>query len=554
MGPERRFDSAQGFVASDTLISRPIIWPGRECAVTLKTIMKMWIVAAMGTFSLPGWAADCAAPLGVGQAPPASVTLFEKAGVVGIYQDLGNRCLWSADEAKAVLATLSTATADGIPSSEFHLTELTRSAVSPDAEGRRVRDVLLTDATFHYARIMSQGEVDLSSIEADTEFPERTMRVRQDLAVALKAGSVGNYIEGLGPKAPEYQMLKQALARYRAIAARGGWAAIPEGPILRPGDTSALVPELDARLRTEGDLARPVDGDRYFGDIVAAVRRFQERHGLAPDGVVGPMTMAALNVPVGQRIQAIEANLERWRDLAYAVPATRFEVNVPSATARLIRDNQVVLRMRAVVGAPEHPTPMLTSAITNVVINPYWTVPWSIIENEIKPILKRDPTYLARNNMHWQDGNLVQDPGGTNPLGRLRFSFANKFGVYVHDTSAPGLFAYTNRAHSHGCLRMEKPVDLAADLLADEPDWTRQRIEETVKSGATVKINLPDAMPIVIAYWTVFRDPEGGVAFRSDVYGRDARLEAALDALRNARRDASSGRGDIRMAEACGPS
>jgi murein L,D-transpeptidase YcbB/YkuD len=259
-------------------------------------------------------------------------------------------------------------------------------------------------------------------------------------------------------------------------------------------------------------------------------------------------------MPVESRIRAIQLNLERWRELAYAIPSTRFEVNVPAASARLIVDNQSVLEIRAVVGDPKHPTPMLASTITDVVINPYWTIPVSIIEDEIRPILKRDPGYLERNNMHWQNGNLVQDPGGKNPLGKIRFTFTNKFGVYVHDTSAPGLFANAERARSHGCLRIEKPVDLAAVLLAADPDWPREKIVQTISEGKTTRVALKTPMPVVIAYWTAFTDPDGTVEFRDDVYGRDERLAGALKQIRE--KHGLTGRLDanVYFAEGCGPS
>ena len=472
--------------------------------------------------------------------------------VAQVYRQFGNRCLWSADDVAGITTTLSKAAADGLDPSEFHAAAILRLGKTGTPEALRDRDILLTDAVLHYAEVMRYGEVDTSATEQDTEFPKRPTFSAESLIVTLMQSHEA--LSGLGPQAPEYEGLKTALARYRRIHGSGGWKILPDGPNLRPGDVSGVVPDLNERLKITGDLAGASEAHVYSGETVEAVKRFQARHGLGPDGVVGPKTRAALNVPVEDRIRTIQLNLERWRDLGHAIPPTRFEVNVAAASARLIVDNQSVLDMKTVVGDPKHPTPMLSSKITDIVLNPYWTVPPSIIENEIRPILKRDPGYLDRNNMHWQDGNLVQDPGGTNPLGKLRFTFANKFGVYVHDTSAPGLFANYDRARSHGCLRLEKPVDLAAALLASNPDWPREKIERVIAEGKTVKVGLTTPMPVVIAYWTTFTDPDGTVEFRNDVYGRDERLAAVLAAIREKQGHATALDSNVYFAEGCGPS
>jgi murein L,D-transpeptidase YcbB/YkuD len=524
--------------------------------VTARIQKRIWTGALAGglmALSAHAVAAECAPPLDPsGTLPTFHDRLTEVADVTRIYQRSGNRCLWGQNDTGEAMTIFAAAAGDGLDPSDFHLSELRALGDATRAEMLRDRDVLLTDAALHYARIMTRGQVDLADIDTDIEFSANPVSSADDITSALTTGRAGAYLAGLAPRAAEYGRLKSALAQYRELTAKGGWLLLPEGPSLRPGDSGAAIAALGARLKAEGDLTEPFEDVVYGGPLVGAVKNFQSRHGLNADGVVGPKTRAALNIAAQARVQQIEINLERWRILGYAVPATRFEVNVPAAAARLVMNGDTVLDMRAVVGDPKHPTPMLASRITDVVINPIWTVPPSIVKAEIEPILRRDPGYLERNNMHWMNGNLVQDPGGTNPLGRLRFTFANKFGVYLHDTSAPALFANDNRARSHGCLRLEKPLDLAAALLAENPTWPREKIEETIAGGATIRIPLMKPVPVVIAYWTAFVDPDGTIEFRNDVYGRDERLAGALAALRAEQSRTGRIDDEIRLAEACG--
>ena len=508
-------------------------------------------VLAAAFLSLPGQAGavECASPLGPDGAPASAAgVLLESGAIAQLYNKFNNHCVWTDGSAEKAVAILSGVEHAGLDPTDFHVPALSTQNHPASPEAARDRDILLTDAALHYARVMTAGRVDLSAVETDSEFQFQALSYVDDLAAALSEGRADDYLTSLGPKGPAYGRLVDALARYRELTEKGGWLPLPEGPSLRPGTSGALVSALEARLKAEGVLAEPDGSAVYDGALVAAVKRFQASHGLAPDGVVGPKTQAALNVSAVDRVQQIAVNLERWRMLARSIPTTRFEVNVPAATARLVIDGETTLEMRAVVGDPKHPTPMLASKITDVVLNPYWTVPPSIVKNEIEPILARDSGYLERNHMKWTNGNLVQDPGGTNPLGRLRFTFANKFGVFVHDTSAPGLFANYERARSHGCLRLEKPVDLAAALLEADPAWPRDKIEATIAGGATIRIPLTKAIPIVVAYWTAFVDDDGTVEFRNDIYGRDARLAAALAAAGLAGKSL----GAAGSAEACG--
>ena len=244
---------------------------------------------------------------------------------------------------------------------------------------------------------------------------------------------------------------------------------------------------------------------------------------------MGRDTFLALNISDQERLNEILANLERWRHFGHVLPGTRIEVNLAGATARLIADHHDLLVVRAIVGDPEHPSPLLISDhVAAVVLNPPWVVPVSIIKKEILPHIERDPAYLEKNAMEWHGNSIVQSPGSRNALGHIKFDFRNPFSVYMHDTPSRNLFVRDDRARSHGCVRLEHPMDLALELLKDNKNWPRERIGTEDRRRATIRIELADGPPVVFAHWTAFVDDDGTVEFRSDIYGVDARIAATL--------------------------
>jgi L,D-transpeptidase YcbB len=263
------------------------------------------------------------------------------------------------------------------------------------------------------------------------------------------------------------------------------------------------------------------------------VSRFQTAHGLPVDGSVGRLTLAALNVSPALRARQIRWNLERWRSLPRIDAAARVEVNVPAARAVLFADGEPVRVMRAIVGATVHPTPVLRARLTSVLLNPPWIVPDSIIRNEIRPMLKKDPKYLDRFGFAYWDvpggKELVQVPGPRNSLGQVKFEMPNPDDIYMHDTPEQRLFALSRRYTSHGCIRVEDPRGLAEILLASD-QWSRDAIDAAIATGQTKSVPLHKSLPVYVLYWTAFVDPDGTVEFRDDIYGRDRRLAEALAA------------------------
>jgi murein L,D-transpeptidase YcbB/YkuD len=339
--------------------------------------------------------------------------------------------------------------------------------------------------------------------------------------------------------------LEAALARYQGIADAGGWPSLGEGPALKPGMVDPGVPVLRARLAATGDLPPGSigDGESFGTALELAVRRFQERHGLVVDGVVGPVTRAALNVPAPARAATLARNLAR---LARRPPWPRERfvlVQVPAFAVAAVEDGRPVLVMRAIVGRTTRQTPELRSRIGEIELNPFWTVPPRIARLDIVPKQRRDAGYLAARGIRvfagWERGapevdpdsidwtapppavKLRQDPGPENALGRVKFLFPNSHHVFLHDTPKRALFERLPRTFSSGCVRIERPFAFAEWLLRDDPAWPPRRIAQVVDSGETKRVRLRAPVPIVLAYFTAWVDGDGRVNFRDDVYERD---------------------------------
>lgn len=322
-----------------------------------------------------------------------------------------------------------------------------------------------------------------------------------------------------------YERLQQALERYRQVAGRGEPEPVPPGPTLKPGAEGNRVAALRARLAmaAEAEAAAPLpstDRPEVFDvSLEMAVLAFQERHGLPADGIAGPSTLAELNRTAEDQIRKIEVNLERWRRLPPDLGERHILVNIAAFRLDAIEDGRSVLDMRVIVGQRHTRTPVLSSAIERVVLNPSWYVPASIASKELWP---KGRSYLRRNGYQvLPGGKLVQRPGAGNSLGRVKFQFPNRFRVYLHDTPTRSLFDRTVRAFSHGCVRIERPAELAVWALRDDPRWTPEEIQAVIDSGRETAVTLPEPIPVHIAYWTAWVDDYGALRFGRDVYDLD---------------------------------
>lgn len=430
----------------------------------------------------------------------------------------------SESQLATAVKVLRAADQHGLKTADYLPADLAADATPTPEQSRSIADGLV-----RYAHDVKVGRMEPG------EFPElwsvrpAPYDPRPELIRAIAENRLQAWLDSLPPRYSGYHALRRGLAKYREIAAAGGWSAIPEGPPLALGATGPRVAALRARLATE-DPQVPTAGATFDKPLQDAVVRAQRRFGVQPDGVVGRGTLTYLNQPVAQRILQIVANMERWRWMPSTMPATRVQVNAGAAIVTLFRDDKPVLSMRAVSGAPDNQTPMLASAIHSVVINPPWNVPTRIANEELWPKERANPGYLARNGyriipVEGGQPRLQQASGDESALGRFKFDFDNPFTVYLHDTPAKGGFSRFSRQESHGCVRLEKPRELAEALLAADPKWTPEAIDEALGDGSkTQRVRLSEHVPVYILYWTAFPGADGTMNFRSDPYGWDRQL------------------------------
>lgn len=338
--------------------------------------------------------------------------------------------------------------------------------------------------------------------------------------------------------------LEASIDHYRTIVSKGGWAAVPTpSQTLRLGARSQIVAALRERLIAAGDLDPSLNGSATFdSDVDAAVRRFQVRHGLTPDGTLNTATLAALNVPAIVRLRQLETNLVRVRSMAGYLGDRYVMVNIPAAEIEAVEFGHVRSRHTAVVGKIDRQTPILASKIYELNFNPYWTVPVSIIRKDLIPKMKEDPEYLSRNKIRiydWHNNELQadqidwdtdeatklqfrQDPGAENSLGNVRINFHNQHQVYLHDTPSKSLFTKDYRFDSSGCVRVQNVRDMVTWLLeSTTPDWSRERVEQTIESGERLDVKLESEIPLYLVYVTAWTNARGIVHFREDIYNRD---------------------------------
>ncbi|MCE7029799.1 L,D-transpeptidase family protein [Jiella avicenniae] len=346
---------------------------------------------------------------------------------------------------------------------------------------------------------------------------------------------------------------QNAVGAYQGIVASGGWPELPANEKLRIGAESAAVPLLRRRLAIAGDLAASAGSSTVFDTYVdAAVKRFQARHGLPADGVVGETTYKALNVPAQLRLNQLITNVARLQDMVGKDLGQRFVmVNIPAASVEAVENGQVVQRHTAIVGKVDRQSPLLESKITNLNLNPYWHAPASIVRKDIIPLMRKNPQYLEQSNIHIYDGNgneippqsidwntdeavkylFRQDPGKNNAMASVKINFPNPYAVYMHDTPQQGLFSNLMRFDSSGCVRVQNVRDLIVWLARDEPTWDRQHIEQVIASRQRQDIDLTNPVPVYFTYVTAWATDPNVVQFRDDIYHRDGAEQLAMSEL-----------------------
>jgi murein L,D-transpeptidase YcbB/YkuD len=494
------------------------------------------------------------AELGWPRAPEdraALVALYEPRGHAPLWLDGGRPLAAAADATHALLA----ADALGLRPADYDAVRLdgTRrglaagAVATPEALARF--DVALSVAFLRHLSDLRIGRVNPKRLSFGFDVDPKRLDLAALLAEAVPEGRIPALLARATPGFAQHRLLVEQLARYRSLAADPTEGPVAVRGTLRPGDPCPGCDGLARWLEALGDAptrpASPPPADvtpTYDDRLVAAVQRFQARHGLEPDGVIGPATAAALAVPAERRVRQIVLALERLRWIPALEAGRAVFVNIPAfdlaAFDDVGGDAPPALSMRVVVGRAATRTPVFTGAIETVVFAPYWNVPRSIVVNESLPRIRRDPGYLAAQGMEIVGGGVAelaagsarlrQRPGPKNALGRVKFLFPNSHSVYLHDTPSRGLFARARRDFSHGCIRVEQPVELAAWVLRDRADWPPARQREAMAGTRETGVAVSPGVPVVIFYTTAVARRDGTIAFLADLYGYDETLERAL--------------------------
>ena len=455
-----------------------------------------------------------------------------------VYEPRGYRPVWGGGgnapaRGKDVGDALVHARTHGLDPAAYHQQAIARRAAGGRPEDRAACDVLASDGVMRLVSNLRLGAVRPGTVDKDAAVDARPVDQQALVLEAAAAADLTAFLDGLAPQTATYRGLVEALARYREIEGSGGWPKVPvTGTPVHPGATDPAVVAVRARLAATGELgeadAGPAEPERYDVALAAAVKEFQARHGLAADGVLGGPTRAALAMPVGDRIRQLVVNLERARWFPDEGVRRYVAVNVPSFELVMVENGSTVLKMPVVVGRKDRRTPLLAAHITELIFNPSWTVPPTIMRVDFLPKMRQNESYVSRRGLQFVGSALRQPPGPKNPLGRVKFLMPNEFSVYLHDTTAKGLMRQPRRALSSGCVRLGDAFGLVNHLLAGDPRWSPAAQKRFLAGWTTRYLALREPVPVYLRYQTAWRDDAGDVQFREDLYGRDAALARAL--------------------------
>ena len=491
----------------------------------------------------------------------AGTILFSQTELPKFYTNRDYELAWTDKKNRDdLLESIESAYEEGLSPEDYHVNRiidlLSKSKYKKMNDIDRVElDLLMTDALILYASHLISGKVEQSKLRSkwDIDLNQRPKNIDSLLTVTLHNKEVKPALERVKPQHFIYKLMKYNLKEYRALEKNGAWSKIGEGESLKKGMEDKRILQIREYLLITKDLkANNSENDSLYDEALeAAVKKFQIRHNLTSDGVIGKGTLEQMNVPVADRIEMIRLNLERMRWVFHQPDDDFLLVNIAGFHVRRFRNRKEVFSSRVIVGKYHKESPIFKGVMTYIVMNPTWTLPYSIATHETLPKLKKDPGYLSAKHMEIMDRNgtilnpdnidfnqyssgnfpfiVRQKAGPWNALGQVKFIFPNKYAVYLHDTPSRGLFNQQDRAFSHGCIRTESKWELMMSLMDDENVWNMDKINEILESGETTTINLPKPINIYIMYWTSRVDQENNLYFMKDVYKRDNAVIKALN-------------------------
>lgn len=472
-----------------------------------------------------------------------------------LYQARQFKQLWPAGARRdRLIEVLAAAAREGLDANAYLTAAIKdrQAATNGDAKAGEV-DALLTDALMRYATDLRSGRVAPDEAEHLWQHNRTAFDAATFVQQLAKADDGLAALDELAPPYAGYQRLRDALAKLRDLKTAGGWPAVPAvgKDSIKPGMEDERLPAVRKRLAVTGEFTgSDLDSTTLDDELTEAVKRFQLRHGLEADGVIGRGTAASMNISVEQRIEQVVANMERWRWLPRKLEPMHVFVNIGGQYLQLVKDGEIVLQTRVVVGKPTHRTVAFKAAISSVTLNPPWNVPDSIASKEILPELKKNPAYLVENRLKivgafppeapesegmgidWRGYSrfpyqLRQVPGKDNSLGVIKFNMPNSNDIYLHDTPSKHLFQRARRAFSHGCVRVQDPLRLAATLIGKE-EFVPDKIKGRIDAGGTQTVQLSKSVPIYLFYFTAWIDSEGMLQLREDIYGYDRGILSQL--------------------------
>ncbi len=459
--------------------------------------------------------------------------------------------------AKELLSALKIADEEGLSQQDYHRLSIQWRSFSRKQQPQlqAEQELLLSDAFFGLASHLYSGIFNPTESDGNWHIKAPTLDAKALLSALQQGHAIKDLLHALTPPHPGYRALRSSLARYRRIADAGGWPTINNGKAPTLGDRDPRLTALQDRLLISGDLqlTSSLTSNLYDKPLQQAVKNFQQRMGLEPDGKLGRQTLQALNTPINERIKQIQLNMVRWHWLPRELGKKHIFVNTVSFELDLIDNYRPALNMKAIVGKPYRSTPAFSEKLTHFVLNPSWYIPANILKKDILPKVKENRDYLQRKNMHVQkvNGNKVeeipldkvewsaffskrspyrlrQSPGDHNALGKVKFYMPNPYGIYLHDTPSRKLFQKTVRTFSSGCIRLEHPLALATYLLKDEGNWSREKLQRVVDRKQTRWVKLSSPINVYLTYFTSWVDGSGQAHFRQDIYNRDQKLGRKL--------------------------